>query len=89
MMHVRYVCMTVPDRLLPMRVRMRLPRRYTFSVRVLVMIIMGMQVRMLHRLMFVLVFVHFAKVEPDFKRHQRPGSKQLGCLRLPQVEDRG
>lgn len=62
MMHIRRMRVAVTDRLMPVRVSVRLSGRRPFGMRMLMMLIMHVRMRVLHRLMLMLVFVLFAKM---------------------------
>jgi hypothetical protein len=57
MMHVRHVRVAVPHPDMPMCVRVGLAGRISRQMHVLVVIIVHVSMGVLHRLMFVLVFV--------------------------------
>lgn len=65
--------MLVDQRLVPMHMHVRLlavPWKIMFVVMVF---IVSMHVRMLHRLVHVLMFVPFTQMQPDAERHQGCG----------------
>lgn len=61
------------QRVVPVDVHVRLPAIPRESVRVLVMFVMPMRVRMLHRLVYVFMLVPLAQMQPYAKRHQGCG----------------
>ena len=75
--HVGQVRMRVPFWLMAVPVGVRLARWITGCVRVLVMSVVRMGMGMLHSLVFVLVVVAFAKVQPDAQGYEQTGSDEL------------
>ena len=71
----------------PVDVDMRFRRR-PWSMAVLVVLIVHMNVLMLHRLMGVLVMVLLGQVEPEPDGHQRTTSQERYRDRLAQQQDR-
>ena len=70
-MDIGIVSMGVGQCLVLVRVAVRLSRWVVGRVFVLVVFIMDMAVFMLHRLVFVFVFVPLRKVQPDPDTHER------------------
>ena len=89
MMHVGYVRVPVPHFGMPMRMHMRFAGRVVRQVLVLVMFIVHMGMRVLHRLMLVLMFVLLGEVQPDANAHQEAGRDKLERERLAQKQDGG
>ena len=85
MMEIRVVWMTVHERLVPVRVTVRLARRIIGRMSVLVMFVVDMEVLVLHHLVRVLVFMAFAQVQPHAEAHQYRADHQRYGRRL--VED--
>ncbi len=71
MMDVGIVGMGVGQRLVLVRVAVRLSWRVVGGVSVLVVFVVDVAVFMLHRLVFVFVFVPLRKVQPDAHAHER------------------
>ena len=82
--HVGQVRMRVPFRLMAVPVGVRLARRITGGMYVLVMSVVRMEMRMLHGLMQMLVFVVFGKMQPDTEAHEQTGGNKLQRDRLAQ-----
>lgn len=70
MMHVRHMRVPVPQTYMLVTVRMRLLRRIIGTMPVPVMGIVHMGMNVLHRLMLMIVFMHFSHMEPHAKAHQ-------------------
>ena len=84
MMHVRDVRVPVFQSLVPMGVRMGLTRRVAWRMFVLMVRVVNVRVRMLHRLVHMLMFVMLRNMQPHADRHQQSGCKQLGGHRILQ-----
>jgi hypothetical protein len=80
--HVRHMRMAVPHPGMAMRMRMGLAGRVFQRVLMLVMGVVHMSMGVLHRLMFVLVFVVLGQVQPDTHAHQQAGHDKLQRQRL-------
>ncbi len=76
MMKIGIVRMPVPERLMPVPVRMRLACRG--FVAVLMMVVVHMTVLVLDRLVRGVVLVAFGQMQPEAKSHQRAGEDELG-----------
>ena len=88
MMFVRRMGMAVLEGIVLMPMRMRLARWIRWTVRVLVMQVVGVGVRMRQRFMEMRVLVVFGDMQPYTDRHQRAGDKNLNCRGLAQYQDR-
>ena len=78
MMDVRVMRMRMPERLVAVRMHMRLGAVPLKIMLVPVMRIMAVSVRMRHGFMRVLMFVRFGQVQPDAGAHQRGGDPEDG-----------
>lgn len=72
--------MSVPKRLMPVPVRMRLGHDPFVSMAMVVVVDMGMLV--LSRLVGMVMGVPFGQMKPDAERHQRAGNNKLRRDRL-------
>jgi hypothetical protein len=79
-MKVWIVHMPVPERLMPVPVRMRLGHRA--FVGVLMMLVVHMPVLVLDRLVRVVMLMAFGQMQPEAKSHQRAGADELNRERL-------
>jgi hypothetical protein len=77
MMHVRGMRVPVLQSLVPVGMGVRLAGRIIGGVDVLVVLVMHVRMRMLHRLMHMLVLVVLGEMQPDTDGHQQAGDKQL------------
>ena len=82
MMHVGNMGMAMTHPFVAMQVRVRLARRVTRFVFVLVMNIVHMRMGMLHRFVGVGVFMNFSQMQPHAQSHQQAGCDQLHGHRL-------
>jgi len=78
MMQVRVVRVSVGDRGMPVRVRVRLGAVPRKVVVVPVMLVVHVPVRMLQRFVRVRVLVPLGQVQPHAGAHQRRGSQNAG-----------
>ena len=69
MMDVRVMRMRVNEFFVAMSVRVRLAWRVVRVVGVLMVLVMGVQMLMFHRLMLMDVLVAFGQVQPDAESH--------------------
>ena len=69
MMDVRVMRMRVNEFFVAMSVRVRLAGRVVRVVGVLMVLVMGVQMLMFHRLMLMDVLVAFGQVQPDAESH--------------------
>lgn len=69
-MHVRDVRVTMLQRLVPMSVGVRLAGWIVRCVVVLMVLVVHMRVRMLHRLVHMLMLVTLGKMQPDADGHE-------------------
>lgn len=88
-MHVRDMRMLVLQPLMPMDVGMRLPPWIAGRVHMLMVFIMHVGMRVLHRLMNMLVLVMLGQVQPHTDTHQKSCPDQLPGHRLAQKCHRG
>ena len=72
--------MPVPERLVPVPVRMRLGDRPFMSVPM--MLVMDMTVFVLDRLVRMVMLMAFDQMQPEAKSHQRAGDDELNRDRL-------
>ena len=79
-MKVRIVRMPMPERHMPVPVRMRLGHPAFMGV--LMMLVVDVAVLVLDRLVCVVMLMAFSEMQPEAKRHQRAGSDKLSCERL-------
>lgn len=70
MMHIRHMRVLVPQTDMLVTVRMRLSRWIVGSMPVLMMDVVNMGMHVLHRLVLMIVFVHFRQMKPDADTHQ-------------------
>ncbi len=84
-MEIGVVRMPVPQRLMPVPVRMRLGHRPFVGVAMMVVVDMGMLV--LDRLMPMVMGMPFGQMKRDPKRHQHPGNDELQSDRLVKQEN--
>jgi hypothetical protein len=89
MMHVRDVGMPVCQPAMPMDVRVRLPRRIVGRVLMVVMGVVHMRMRMLHRLVRMGVLMTLGQVEPHANAHRQPGDGQLERRRIARKRQSG
>ena len=85
-MQIRIVGVFVPDRLMPMPVRMRL--RYGSIVPVLVVLVVNVAMFMLQDVVLMLVLMPLGKMQPKTKAHQQSRQQQLKRQRLVQQRER-
>ena len=76
MMDVRVMRMRVNEFFVAMSVRVRLAGRVVRVVGVLMVLVMGVQMLMFHRLMLMDVLVAFGQVQPDAEYHQDGGDTE-------------
>ena len=88
MMDVRVMRMRMPERLVAVRMHMRLGAVPLKIMLVPVMRIMAVGVRMRHGFMRVLMFVRFGQVQPDAGAHQRGGDPEDGTRMFAQHQQR-
>ena len=74
--------------LVPVRVAVRLVRRFGGVVDVLVMFVVGMKMVVLHRLMAMLVLVPFRQVKPHTSTHENGGDAEADCEFVVQKQKR-
>lgn len=77
MVDIRVVGMCVNYRVVPMRMRVRVRvdcRRITRTVHMLVMLVVHVRMRVLHRLVGVSMYMSFRNVQPYTERHQSASS---------------
>jgi hypothetical protein len=85
---IRIMRMTMPGGGMAVRVRVTLRAIYSELVLVLVMGIVGMFVRMLHREMLVFVHMGLGQVQPQAHAHQCRGDPECRPRRLAQHHQR-
>ena len=83
-MHVGRMRLDMPDRSVRVHMGVRLARRISGKVRVLVVLVMHMGMRMRHRLVHMLVRVAFGEVQPDANSHERARCDEREADRLCQ-----
>jgi hypothetical protein len=88
-MHVRHVLMAVDDRSMPMFMGVGLARRIVRSMRMLMMLVVGVRVGLSHWLVDVNVLVILAEVKPYPETHQGARADELQRDRLAEYEDGG
>ena len=88
MVHVRHMRMRVLQALMAMCMRVGFPGRIIRTVFVLVMCIMNVRMRVLHRLVNMLVLVLLSQMQPDADRHHASCGDQLKAQRLAQEKRR-
>lgn len=76
-MHVGHVPMSMAEPLMTVRMGVRLARRIVGRMRVLMMLVVNMQMLVLHRLMHVLMLVHFRDMQPHADCHEHTRSREL------------
>ena len=69
MMNVWVMRVDVHQRLVPMRVRVRLARRIIRNVQVPMVLVVRMEMFMLQRLVYMLVLVTLRQMQPHAERH--------------------
>ena len=74
--HVRQVRMLVAQARVPMRMGMRLAKRVTWPVGVLVVRIVDVGMSMIQRLMLMFVIMNLGQMEPDAESHQKTSCHQ-------------
>ena len=77
-MQVRVVRMAVRHPAVAMRMRVRLVSLPREAVPMLMVIIVRVRMRMLHRLVHVLMLVALREVQPYAERHERGGDPERG-----------
>lgn len=82
MVHVRHVRMTMPERGMDVAMTVRLAGRIRRSMCVLMVCIVDMGMRMLHRLVNVLVLMIFREMQPNAQSHEAAGTKQSRSKRF-------
>lgn len=85
MMDIRIMGMAVPDRLVPMPMRMR--SDHGLGVLVTMVLVMDMDVLVLESLVHVPMFMAFGKMQPQSQAHQSSRDRQRGTQRLAQKHD--
>ena len=83
MVDVWVVRMRMDEFLVPVPVRMRLTRRVIRAVRVLVMLVVGVQVLVFHRFVSMFVAVAFSEMKPDAERHEQGGGNEANRHCVP------
>jgi len=81
-MNIRIMGMAVPDRLVPMPMRVRFD--HGLGVLVAMVLVMHMDVLVLESLVHMPVFMAFGKMQPKSQAHQSSGDRQRGAQRLAQ-----
>lgn len=84
MMHVRDVRVPMFQSLVPMDVRVGLARWIVRRMFVLMVRVVDVRVRMLHRLVHMVMIVMLREMQPYADCHQQAGCKQLGGHRFLQ-----
>lgn len=87
MVEIRIVPVPVDQAGMPMDMNMRL-WRYPWSVAVLVMLIVHMDVLVFHRLMGVFVLMSLGQVQPETYGHQRTAGQECDRHWIVQQQDR-
>lgn len=76
-MHIRHMRVTMNRAAMPVRMGVRLARRFAGGMFVPVMLVMHMAVIVLDRFVHMLVLMVLAEVQPDPCPHQHRGDKEL------------
>ena len=84
MMHVRHMRVAVLQAGVLVAVRVRIVRRVSGAMRVLMMDIVVMQMVVLHGVVVVLVIMNFGEMQPDAARHQGARRQKLHHYRFAQ-----
>jgi hypothetical protein len=87
--HVRDMRVCVLQRLVAVRMGMRLARRVGRIMDVLMMLIVNVRMGMRHRLVHVLVLMPFCEMQQNAQHHEYPGGCKLKSQRLAQKQDGG
>ena len=87
-MQVGCVWVRMHEVFVPVRMRMRFAGRIIKFVHVLMVLVVHMHVLVLHRLVRVLVFVMFGKMQPDAEADQSRGNPELRVRSLAQEQER-
>jgi hypothetical protein len=84
MMQIGVMRMLVPDRLVPVPMRMRLARGIVRPVLMMMMVVVAMAVLVFHALVNVLMLMPFGQMQPETESHQHPGDSKLNSEALAQ-----